>query len=239
MNDDGRRRGLRGTRDSGAPAQAGSVPRPNVLSDASPPNRLSTETAPNAGGLGGTQASVTPASGPQVNSRGSVVPSDVGTGQARLRLPGLSTLIFVGFVALTAFRIVGEFIEQNAVPPPATTSPAETTSPVAPGPVTFGTRATEECEVIGAGVEFDDGADVWWSATMSTTQPTDAAVVVIILRNGVQLTREDVPADESAGDWDLLCSSGPIEQDIVGRYRVEVWNADRSVILAAGEYVIS
>ena len=232
MSDDGRRRRLRGRRDAGAPVQAGSVPQPNVLSDASPPNRLSTETAPNVGGLGGTGASVTPTTGPQVNSRGTVVPAGVSDRQG-LRLPGVSTLIFLGFVALTAFRIVGEWVEQAADPPPAgTTAPA-------PGPVIFGTRATDECEVVGASVEFPEGADVWWSATMSTTQPPDAAVVVIILRNGVQATRENVPADESAGDWDLLCSSGPVEQDTAGKYRVEVWNEARTVVLAVGEYVIS
>ena len=232
MSDDGRRRGFRGRRDAGGPAQAGSVPQPNVLSDASPPNRLLTETAPNAGGLGGTQASVTPLSGPQVNGRGSVVGAGAGTDRARLRLPGLSTLIFLGFVALTAFRVLGEWAEQNVAPPPAATA-------VAAGPVAFGTRATDECEVIGAGVEFAEGADVWWSATMSSTQPPDAAVVVIVLRNGAVISREDVPADESAGDWDLLCSSGPIEQDLVGRYRVEVWNEARTVILAAGDYVVT
>jgi hypothetical protein len=234
MSDDGRRRGFRDRRDTGAPGQAGSVPRPNVLSDASAPNRLSTETAPNAGGSGGTQARVTPASGPQVNSRGTVVTAGARAERARVRLPGLSTLIFLGFVALTAFRVVGEWVEQNAVPPPG-----ETTAPAPPGIVTFGTRATDDCEVIGADNEFAVGADVWWSATMSTLQPPDAAVVVIILRNGAVISREEVPADESAGEWDLLCSSGPVEQDLAGRYRVEVWNEPRTVFLAAGEYVIS
>jgi hypothetical protein len=210
------------------------VPQPNVLSDASPPNRLSTETAPNAGGSGGTQASVTPAIGPQVNSRGSVVTSGAGTERARVRLPGLSTLIFLGFVGLTAFRILGEWVEQNAVP-----APAATTAPAPPGPVTFGTSATDDCDVTGEATEFAEGADVWWSATMATPQSADAAVVVITLRNGATIAREDVPADVSAGEWDILCSSGPIEQDAPGRYRVEVWNEARTVLLAAGDYVIS
>ena len=233
MSDDGRRRGLRGRRDAGAPTGPGATPRPNVLSDASPPNRLSTETSPNAGGPGGTQVSVTPASGPQVNSRGTMVTADGQVERPGVRLPGVSTLIFLGFVALTAFRIVGEWVEENVVPAPAATNAA------APGLVTFGTRATEDCAVIGAAVEFAEGADVWWSATMSTTQPPDAAVVVLVLRNGTQLTREDVPADESGGDWDLLCSSGPVGQDDAGKYRVEVWNEARTVLLAAGDYVIA
>src|SRR5688500_11894590 len=118
MSDDGRRRGLRGSRDAGAQVRAGSGPRPNVLSDASPPNRLSTETSPNAGGQGGTQASVIPASGPQVNSRGAVVPVGERSARPGVRLPGVSTLIFLGFVALTAFRIVGEWVEDNVVPAP-------------------------------------------------------------------------------------------------------------------------
>lgn len=234
MSDDGSRRGFRGRRDAGATVRSATEPQPNVLSDASPPNRLSTETSPNAGGQGGTQVSVTPTSGPQVNSRGSAVPAGVRTERARVRLPGVSTLIFLGFVALTAFRIVGEWVEQNAVP-----VPLATTAPAPPGPVTFGTRATDECEVIGADSEFAVGADVWWSATMSTTQPPDAAVVVIIHRNGAVVSREDVPADQSAGDWDLLCSSGPVEQDFAGQYRVEVWNEARTVVLASGDYVIS
>ncbi len=237
MSDDGRRRELRGRRESGGPARAGSVPQPNVLSDAATPNRLSMENAPNAGGLGGTQASVTPARGPQVNSRGNAVPAGVATERPRVRLPGLSTLIFLGFVVVTAFRIVGEFVEQAGVAPPAAT-PAVTAAPP-PGSVTFGTRTTDECEVIGAAVEFAEGADVWWSAKMSTTQPPDAAAVVIILRNGAEVSREDVPADESAGTWDLLCSSGPVEQDSAGRYRVEVWNEARTVLLAAGDYLVS
>lgn len=214
------------------------MPQPNVLSDVATPNRLSAESAGNSGGLPGTQASNARATSTQANvtpvgGRGIVVPPGTA-GRAGMRLPGLSTLIFLGFLALTAFRIVGEFVEGNATPTPDATSAAS-----ASGPVTFGTGTTEDCDVIGAGVEFDEGTDVWWSAKMSTVQPPAAAAVVIILRNGVQISREDVPADDSVGSWDVLCSSGPVVQHTKGRYRVEVWNGFRTRVLAAGDYVLS
>ena len=239
MNDDGRQRGILARRSSGARPRSGSVPQPNVLSDASTPNRLSSDSARAAGALRGTQANATQATAPRpasptASSGPLVVPSAGATPRSRSGLPSLSTLIFLGFLALTGFRIFGEFVEGNTTPTPGSTSALPPS-----GPVTFGTGTTEDCDVMGAGVEFDERTGVWWSATLSTMQPPAAAVIVIILRDGIQISREDVPADDTLGAWDVLCSSEPIAQDSSGRYRVEVWNGLKTRVLAAGEYVLS
>jgi hypothetical protein len=168
-----------------------------------------------------------------------VVASDGGARRSvRPRLSMLAnvpTLIFLGFVALTAFRILGEMAEQGQPASPGSSAPAATV----PGRIAFGTAAGDDCEVVGEAVEFVEGEDVWWSAKLSTVQAADAAALVIIKRNGAVIDREHVPAEPEFGTWDALCSSEPVVQHIAGLYRVEVWNDPMTELLAAGDYVLS
>lgn len=150
-------------------------------------------------------------------------------------LANLPTLIFLGFVVMTAFRIFGEMAEQ-ALPGQPTGSPPAAS---APGPITFGTAAGEDCEVTGAAATFDEGDEVWWSAALSAVQPADADALVIIKRNGAVIDREEVPAEPELGTWEVLCSTEPVGRSTAGRYRVEVWNGEMTELLAAGDYVLS
>ena len=214
------------------------VGEPNVLSDAATPNVLSTQggrpqplavrPAP-AGAFG------QPAVRPRANE------GWLATGQAapapRVRLPSVGTLIFLGFLAITALRFVGEFAGGIiATPEPvATTAPAPP-SGLDPGPITFGTGQGTDCDVTGATAEFGPDADVWWSAQLSALQPADASAVVIVRRRGEEVHRELVPPDTSFGEWSVLCAGEPLTFHEPGTYRVEVWNKEETVLHAVGEY---
>jgi hypothetical protein len=243
MNDEGRRlRGL-GRRSAPTPDGRGSGPRPNELSGAAVPNVLEGQTRPS-----GAEPAVATRPAPASGVRPASPASAAGTGVAgsdggarrsiRPRLSVLAnvpTLVFLGFLALTAVRMLGEMVEQGQPASPVSSAPAA----AAAGPVAFGTAAGEDCELVGAAVEFAEGEDVWWSAKLSKLQPADADALVITKRNGAVIARERVPAEPELGRWDALCSSAPVERNLAGRYRVEVWNGAMTELLAAGDYVLS
>jgi hypothetical protein len=229
MSEDRPRRSTRGSRRSAARSQQGSVGQPNQLSDAAAPNRLSVESTPGTGALAGTRQGTLAGPG--------------GTALApprRWQIPSLSTLLFLGFVALTAIRLVGAAVEDAlpATPAPTTLVAAPSGAPE-PGPITFGTGSDGDCGVVEAAARFDAGTDVWWSAELATEQPASADAVVIVLRNGVRVDREYVAPDESVGVWGVLCSTVPVAQKIAGTYRVEVWDGEMTVLHAAGEYELA
>jgi hypothetical protein len=210
------------------------VGEPNVLSDAATPNVLSTPVArPLAPAVSRSVAGDQPAAIPQANQ------GWLATGQpapaSRVRLPSFGTLIFLIFLAITAVRVIGEMASSFVEP---TTAPAGSSGGAAPGPISFGARQGSDCDVNGVSVEFGTETDVWWSAELATVQPPDAAAVVIVRRDGAEVTREDIPADPSFGEWSVLCAVEPITLHDPGTYRVEVWNGDVTVLHAAGEYRI-
>lgn len=240
MSDSRRRRGFPGGMRR-APARPRRVGEPNVLSDAATPNVLSTQ----AGGRGTLTAGRPSQPGPSRPSVATAPQAGQGwlaTGQAvapaRVRLPSFGTLIFLGFIAITVFRLVGEFASGITLPTsePVATSPAKPVTSTAPGPITFGTGQGTDCQVNGASAEFAPTANVWWSAELATPQAADAAVVVIVRRDGAEVDREFVPPDPSSGKWTVLCAGEPIRVRDPGVYRVEVWNEDETVIHALGEY---
>lgn len=239
MRERSRRRGLPGGVGRAAPRPR-RVGEPNVLSDASTPNVLSTQA-------GRPQPLVIrPVQGDTTARAAAPVPQAnrgwLATGQAvpapRIRLPSFGTLLFVGFVAITAFRLLGEFTSGIASPTsePIATTPAAPGSSTTPGRVTFGTGQGSACRVLGEADEFGPDANVWWSAELSTTQPADAAAVVVVRRNGAEVDRQLVAPDTSSGEWSVLCAGEPIRLHDPGTYRVEVWSKDESVLHAVGEY---
>jgi hypothetical protein len=235
-----RRRGISG-RNGPGPARPRRAGEPNVLSDAATPNVLSTPAArPLA-------PAVNRSASPGTGSPAVVSPANQGwlaTGQPapapRVRLPSFGTLIFLGFLAITAIRVIGEVASGITEPTtaPAPTAPAAPGGGAAPGPISFGGKQGSDCGVAAVSVEFGPEVDVWWSAELATVQPADAAAVVIVLRNGTEVDREEVPADPSFGEWSVLCAVEPITLHDPGTYRVEVWNEDVTVLHAAGEYRI-
>ena len=236
MSEDRPQQGIPGRPGRGALGGRGQVRRgsagePNVISGAATPNRLSTESAAPTGALSGTRQA----------PPGGTLPVGATPARRRIPIPSLATLIFLGFLAITAFRIIGEVVDQFLPTAPEATNAATGPGsfPTAPGAILFGTASDEDCGITGAGVRFDAGTDVYWSALLSAEQAPDAGAVVIVRRDDQQVEREEVPPDESFGAWDQLCSGAPVVDVGSGGYRVEVWDEHATVMLAAGTYTIA
>ncbi len=207
--------------------------QPNALSDGVQPNRLSNQSNPSSGDLGGTRQAT-----PTIEPRSPARP------RASLSMPSVSTFVFIGFVVLTAFRLIGEAADSGDVPPAATpvaSAPGAQPSPssIVAGPIRFGTGTGSECGVTGAAVTFEPGTDVWWSADLAADQAPDAGAVVLIQLNGELIDRQRVPPDPAGGSWNQLCSSEPVGENVAGTYRVEVWVGSPSTLQASGGYTIS
>lgn len=203
---------------------AGRVGEPNVLSDAATPNQLSgIVTRPPNVQIGAREGSET------WLATGAAAPARSG-----VRLPSFGTVIFLGFLAITGFRLLGEFVQGLEQQTPGPTTPAGPAQE--PGTILFGTKTDGDCGVLETGTAFTAGAEVWWSAELATVQAPDAAVVVIVRRDGTEVDREDVPPDESFGRWSVLCSGAPVIETVAGTYRVEVWDEAVTTLHAAGEY---
>jgi hypothetical protein len=227
MSEDRRRRRIRG-------GAAGRVGEPNVLSNAATPNALT--------------GMVSRPTGVQIGTReGPATWLSSGTSAPRsgVRLPSFGTLIFLGFLAITGFRLLGEFAQGLAQITPEPTGPvepartSEPAQPSEPGSMLFGRKADDDCGVLETGLQFEAGTSVWWSAQMSAEQDADASVVVIVHRDGVEVDREDVPPDPDVGRWSVLCSGAPVLDTEAGVYRVEVWDASITTMQAAGEYRVT
>jgi hypothetical protein len=183
--------------------------------------------------------SAVPGTQPQVNETWLATGATVTTGttatKSRVRVPSFGTLIFLAFLAITGFRIVGEFVRGLELEPP----PASTTAPggaIAPGSIVFGLDSDGDCGVVDSASRFAPGTAVWWSAELSTEQAPEAEVVIIVRRDGIEVEREDVPPDPSFGTWSVLCSGKPIDETDAGLYRVEVWDKTITTLHAVGEY---
>ena len=243
MDENGRRRGIPGPLYAVEPGPGRKTRRakpgdPNVLSDAATPNRLSSEVARPTGILGGTREPVP----------GSLRP--VGTAARPLRrAPSLTTLLFFGFLAFTALRFAGQLFNQSTPAPPAplattapeaaTPGPATTDTPVPAGTVAFGTASDGSCGVTGVGVVFNAGTAVWWSAELTSLRSGDSGAIVIVRRDGNEISSEKMPPAEPAETWDLLCSTEPVAETGIGTYAVEVWDLGMNTLLATGEYRVS
>lgn len=158
-------------------------------------------------------------------------PSDGAPARGR-RLPSFGTLLFIAFAVYWAVRAFG-----NA----GFGEPAPTTAPApggggAVGVVTFGTGLDDECTLIASGDRFPTAADVWWRAELATEQAADAAVVVRSYLDESRIDRREVPAEPEFGEWDVLCAGEPVPGRQAGTYRVEVWDASETVLLATGGY---
>lgn len=244
MADDDRQQGLRGRLTGGRSAGKRPVGAPNVLSGASVPNQLSNQAKQPAPVAIGTRPAseampaparpgpAGPASAPSTAPGRTMPQSDAPAGGRRL--PALPTLIFLGFVGLTAFRLVGEFLEGAAADP--TAAPAATT--LAPGLVRFGTSLDDDCNPIGEASTFAEFTEVWWVADMATRQKASVTVIVIVRLDGEELEREVVPPDGSTTSWEVLCGQ-PVGDGNPGVYRVEVWNEDESVLQSVGEFTVA
>ena len=238
MTDDDGQQGIRARIRPGRTKRVRRVGEPNVLTGAAVPNQLSGQTGQPANVTKGTrpgmqQAPVVARAAPATAAPDRAIPrSDAPPGGRQL--PAVPTLIFLAFVGLTAFRFLGQVLEGATADP--TTAPGATAG--APGPVRFGSALNDDCSVSGEAATFAEGADVSWSAELATRQKATVTVVVIVSHDGAEVDREVVPPDGSGTTWSVLCSEAPPDAD-AGTYRVEVWNEDLTVLLAAGEYTVA
>lgn len=216
---------------AGAPGRVG---EPNALSNAATPNTLSGMVAQPAPIPGNSSVRVTPSGAPA--SWLATGGAGVASSKPGFRLPSLGTLIFIGFLAITGVRLVGEFVQGLPSDTPAPTTAPTPVQSSGPGPIEFGTKSDGNCGVLETGLEFAAGTSVWWSAQLSTTQSPDATVVIIVRRDGTEVDHEDVPPDSSTGTWSVLCSGAPVAEQSAGLYRVEVWDETVTVLHAVGEY---
>lgn len=201
---------------------AGRVGEPNVLSNAVTPNVLS-----------GTAASRAPE---RLGANVRTSPTEVANDGAGRRLPSFGTILFLGFLAITGFRLLGEFAQGLARETPAPTTAPAPVQGFDPGRIVFGAKSDGDCGVFDTGDQFIQGTEVWWSAELPSTQSQDVAVVIVVRRDGREVDREDVPPDPAGGAWTILCSGAPVFERSPGLYRVEVWDETVTVLQAVGEY---
>ncbi len=239
MDESGRRRGIPGPLYAVGPGGGRKGRRekpgdPNVLSDAATPNRLTSEVVRPASVLGGRREAVPD----------SLQPAGASA-RARRRTPTLTTLLFFGFLAFTALRFAGQLLNQSMSAPPATATPEAATAgpgttetPLSAGTVAFGTASDGSCGMTGVDVLFSAGTRIWWSAQLASLRSGDSGAVVIVRRDGNEISSEKMPP-AAAEAWDQLCSTEPVAETGAGTYAVEVWDLGMDVLLATGEYRVS
>lgn len=215
--------------------------QPNVLTGAATPNRLANEVArPVNVSTVTTAPKPRPADSVRPASVGTYVPAPIETYVPEAptggrRIPAVPSLVVLGFIVLTAVRLLGQVLGDDSSAPTVTGQPAPNATSTAPGSITFGTSQDDDCVIAGSATEFPAGTKVLWTADLARAQAADATVVVIVRRNGLEVERATVPPDTSVGTWSILCG-GPFADASRGDYRVEVWSEDVKVMHAAGEY---
>jgi hypothetical protein len=222
-------------------------PRPNVLADEARPNTLSTQPTGRTPAAPARPAAprVVPASNQFAIANPSARP--LATGDSRFeprvrRAPSLATIIVVGFLVVTAFRLIGGLVGRLA--------PDQTSPPVAPafvegssihqGSIWFGTTTDGLCGIAGVAPGFTSGTDVWWSAHLSRSLETSTeALVVTVARDGVELEEDATSGrDLGANGSSVVCAIKPRDDTTAGQYIVQLWDGAKQQILASGEFRI-
>jgi hypothetical protein len=228
------------------PARPGN-PQPNVLADGAQPNRLSTPSTAGAPGVPGRAEAprVAVASNRLATANPSArlpVTADSRFETRRRRAPSLATIIVVGFLLVTGFRVIaalaGRFIPDQSTP---TTAPLFVPGGDAQaGTIEFGTATDGLCGIAGVAVAFDSGTDVWWSAHLARGANADEAVVVVVTRKGVEVEQETTSVrDLGANGSAVVCAIKPRDDTLPGTYVLQLWDATQRRVLASGDYTIN
>ena len=236
MSENNRLRGIRTRLGTGPANPAGRVGEPNVLTGAAVPNRLSTEVARPVNVSTLAQAPTVRRAG-TAGSQPIAVPVDVQDAPRGRRAPTLQTIIVIGFIIVTLFRLASQFLGGGTSGDPIpTTAPNPNATTASLGQVTFGTAMDDDCGLTGVAGEFAEDTEVWWTAELPTEQSSKAVVVVLVLLDHEEVAR-DVWPPEGTNFWTVMCD-GPVAERVIGEYRVEVWDEDLKVLQAAGEYQV-
>jgi len=239
------------------------VGEPNVLSNQAIPNVLSTQTSPvsAASAANAASAAIAPSAAsaaapstsparpgavrPTVATDRPAAPAPDQAARRTIRVPSLSTIIFLGFLLFTAARFLGNLELGGADPttaPQATSGPRPTLGSMptvnsAPGKVVFGESVTQDgCKLVKSNTRFRLGIDVWWQAEMTRLVEGDETVVYVAFRDGDEVDRETIPPDSEVGEWSVLCGGRAVPGYRPGLYRVEIWDESETELLSSGEY---
>jgi hypothetical protein len=223
-------------------------PRPNVLTDETRPNTLSTQstgTAPAAAGRAVAPTAATASNRFAIANPSARLPA---TADSRFetrgrRAPSLATIIIVGFLVVTAFRVIGALAgrlvpDQASVP----TAPAFVEgSSIRQGGISFGTATDGLCGIAGIATGFTSGTDIWWSAHLvrSLEDPIEA-IVLKVVHDGVDIEDDTTSGrDLGANGSAVVCAVKPRDDTTPGQYIVQLWDGAQRQILASGEFRIS
>lgn len=209
-------------------------PRPNILSEEARPNTLSVET-PVAGGRPGPPAPSRPAtSGP--------IPGPQNTTRSRARSrgnPALGLFLFlvIAFFAYARLSNLGSGVGGGDQP---TTQPVAVEPTAVPnyGFIDFGTTLGDHCVVSHLNEVFPAGTHVFWWAHLALNQRPDQTVVWFLSFNDAEIDKGTGPSDHPTSTWDGICGDQPLLDQGAGTYRLQIWDPDKTVLLAAGNYVL-
>jgi hypothetical protein len=232
------------------------LPRPNVLTDAAVPNRLSTQMRSDPG-PGSTATADVWSSRPQLARGAPGLPRR----PTRSR-PQLSSFIFVVLLVFGFLRSIGAF--SGSEPPTATPAPPRPTSQAAhvtatptsqagrvtatptslritPAAVLFGTGRPIDCQPTELGTLFPLHTPVYWGAIFTTNLSHDTKVEWRLYHDDQLLSFSLGPTRIPGGFWDRICADDPLAPEDGGTYRLEVWiwNLKPIELLASGEFVLS
>jgi hypothetical protein len=158
------------------------------------------------------------------------------------RGPSLTTVIVIGFLLITVVRVLGAVIGGFAPAQAVPTNPPRfiRASDIRTGGISFGTASDGTCGLAGITVTFNSGTEVWWSAHLERNLVSAEAVVVTVVRDGVDVEQDTTARGHLAANGsDVLCAIKPRADTTPGRYVLQVWDATQRQILASGEYSIN
>jgi hypothetical protein len=159
------------------------------------------------------------------------------------RAPSLATVIVIGFLLVTAVRVIGSLAGRIVADQPAPTAGPVFIqgSDVQAGTIVFGNAADGACDISGLVATFSGGSEIWWSAhlirglvganePLLAIETRDGAVIQQAATSGL-----DVGANGSA----VVCAIKPDEHATPGAYQLQLWDGDHRELLASGSYTIS
>jgi hypothetical protein len=221
--------------------------QPNVLSNEARPNVLSTQSDRRPQGIIGAtaapnrRAAANRAALPNQPSRAPTT-ADARFEPRTRRAPSFTTIIVIGFLVVTAFRVLGGlasrfFSDQQA---PTTAPFVVAGTQLDGGAIAFGTATDGHCAMARVDSAFPSGTSVWWIANLERSLgDAEEAVVVIVVRNGVDIERAAVSRrDLGANGSHVLCSDKPRADTAAGQYVIQVWDRAQHEVLASGGYAI-
>lgn len=229
------------------------MPQPNVLTDEAQPNVLSTQAtgrAPGTTSWAGTSDravapnQVLPARRPvgAQSVRAQAIADSRFEPRAR-RGPSLTSVIVIGFLLVTAFRVIGALAGPFFSGQPAQSVPPITIGGalLEAGSIAFGISSDNQCGLDHVQSTFHPGADVSWSAHLARSLTSgEVSVEVIVIRNGVEIERSTVlRRDLGARGTDVVCSIRARSDNVIGSYVIQLRDASGSRVLASGKYSLS